>query len=131
MHGAVLVFSQQVEPTRLMMTDVALLLQPLQACIVGVQLEGLVEEIGPQNLEPVHHRQQLKHSGWVNLWDSTGTGWNAPAPSGCSSEADTASSEASVSRRVGRAGSHLRSGCNRRVTSFFADLPAPGRVLPV
>ena len=30
-HDAVLVFGQQVEPTRLMMTDVAFLLQPLQA----------------------------------------------------------------------------------------------------
>ena len=47
---AALVFGKQVEPTRLMMTDVALLLQPLQAGIVGVQLEGLVEEVGPQNL---------------------------------------------------------------------------------
>ena len=29
-----------------------------------------------------------------------------------------------MSRRVGRAGSHLRSACNSRVTSFFVDLPA-------
>ena len=99
----------------------------------GVHADLAVVVAGVRRRTPsaVHHRQQLKHSGWVNLWDSTGTGWNAPAPSGCSSEADTASSEASVSRRVGRAGSHLRSGCNSRVTSFFADLPAPGRVMPV
>ena len=46
-HDAVLVFHQQVQPTRLMMTDVALLSQPLQAGIVCVQLEELVEEVGP------------------------------------------------------------------------------------
>ena len=41
------------------MTDVALLLQPLQAVIIGVQL--VIEEVGPQSLERVrHHRQQLE-----------------------------------------------------------------------
>ena len=59
-HDAVLVFGQQAEPTRLMMTDVALLLQPLQAGIVGVQLEGLIEKVGSQGLERVHHSQQLE-----------------------------------------------------------------------
>ena len=48
-----------------MMTDVALLLQPLQAGIVCVQLEGFVEEVGPQSLERVHHRQQLEQVGRV------------------------------------------------------------------
>jgi hypothetical protein len=40
--------------------------------------------------------------------DSKATGWNTPASSGCSRMAETASSEASVSRRVGRAESHTR-----------------------
>ena len=40
-HATVLVFGQQVEPTRLMMTDAALLLQPMQAGVVRVHLEGL------------------------------------------------------------------------------------------
>ncbi len=40
--------------------DVALLLQPLQARVVGVQLEGFVEEIGQQRLERVHHCQKLQ-----------------------------------------------------------------------
>ena len=43
-----------------MMTDVALLLQPLQAGIACVRLEGLVEEVRPQSLERMHHCQQLK-----------------------------------------------------------------------
>ena len=64
-HDAVLVFGQQVEPTRLMMADVPLLLQPLQAGIVGVQLEGLIEKVGSQGLERVHHRQQLEQVGRV------------------------------------------------------------------
>ena len=66
-HDAVLVFGQQVEPTHLMMADVALLLQPLQDCIqvVGVQLEGLIEKVGTLGLERVHHRQQLEQAGRV------------------------------------------------------------------
>ena len=40
-HDAVLVFGQLVEPMHQMMTDVALLLQPLQAGIACVRLEGL------------------------------------------------------------------------------------------
>ena len=43
MHDTVLVLSQQVEPARLMMSDAALVLLPLQAGVVGLQLEGLVE----------------------------------------------------------------------------------------
>ena len=43
-----------------MMTDVVLLLQPLQACVVGVQLEGLIKKVGSQGLGRVHHSQQLK-----------------------------------------------------------------------
>ena len=45
------------------MTDagVELLLQPLQAGIVGVQLE----KVGSQSLERVHHRQQLEQVLWV------------------------------------------------------------------
>ena len=58
---AVLVFGQQVAPTHLLMTDVGLLLQPLQAGIVGVQLE----KVGSQSLERVHHRQQLEQVLWV------------------------------------------------------------------
>ena len=43
-----------------MLTDVALLLQPLQAGIVGVPLEGPIEKVESQGLERVHHRQQLE-----------------------------------------------------------------------
>ena len=51
------------------MNDVALLLQPLQAGIVGVQLEGLIEKAGSQSLERVHHRQQLEQVWPVRaLW---------------------------------------------------------------
>ena len=46
-------------------TDLALLLQPLQAGIVGVRLEGLVEEVGQQRLERVHNRQQNEQVGRV------------------------------------------------------------------
>jgi hypothetical protein len=42
-HDMVLVLGEQVEPASLMVTYVALLLQPLQAGVVGVQFEGLVE----------------------------------------------------------------------------------------
>ena len=111
---AILVLGEQVKPTRLVVADVALLLQPLETCVVGVQVEGLVEEIGPQRLERVDHGQELEQvggyerSGSVSLRDSKATGWNTPASSGCSRMAETASSEASVSRRVGRAGSHTR-----------------------
>ena len=42
-HDAVLVLGEQVEPARLVVAYVPLLLQPLQARVVGVQLEGLVE----------------------------------------------------------------------------------------
>jgi hypothetical protein len=45
----------------------------------------------------------------VNLRDSKATGRKAPASSGYSRMAETAKSEASVSRSVGRAGSHTRS----------------------
>ena len=48
-----------------MMTDVALLQQPLQAGIVHVQFGGLLEEVGPQRFEHVQHRQQLQQMGWV------------------------------------------------------------------
>ena len=48
-----------------MMTDVALWLQPLEAGIVGVQLERLVAKVGSQSLERVHHRQQLEQVGRV------------------------------------------------------------------
>ena len=56
----VLVLGEQVEPARLVVADVALLLQPLQTRVVGVQLEGLVEEIGPQRLERVHYCQKFQ-----------------------------------------------------------------------
>ena len=48
-----------------MMADVPSLLQPLQAGIVGVQLEGLIEKVGSQGLERVHHHQQLEQVGRV------------------------------------------------------------------
>jgi len=59
-HHAVLVFGEQVEPARLVVADVALLLQPLQARVVGVQDEGLVEQVGPERFERMHHRQEFQ-----------------------------------------------------------------------
>ncbi len=40
-NDVVLVFGKQVEPARLVVADVALLLLPLQNRVVSVQLEGL------------------------------------------------------------------------------------------
>ena len=48
-----------------MVAHVALLLQPLQASVVGVQLEGLVEKGGPQRLERVHHGKELQQVRWI------------------------------------------------------------------
>jgi hypothetical protein len=59
----VLEFGEQVEPTRLVVADVALLLQPLQTRVISVQLEGLVEEMQTQRLEC--HCQKLQQVGWV------------------------------------------------------------------
>ncbi len=44
----------------MVVADVALLLQPLQTRVVGVQLEGLIEEMGQQCLERVHYCQKLQ-----------------------------------------------------------------------
>jgi hypothetical protein len=79
-----------------------------------MQLEGLVEEKGPQGCECVHRHQKFQQVGCaarVNLRDSKATEWKAPASSYCSRKAETvtANSEASVSRSVERAGSHTRS----------------------
>ena len=83
----------------------------MQAGVVGVQL---VEEEGPQSLSacitpgtPSNSSRwgEYKCFGWVEA-----TGWKAPTSSrsGCSRMDDTASSRASMSRRVGRARvSHL------------------------
>ena len=48
MHDAVLILGQQVEPQRLVMAHVPLLLQPLEARVVGVQLEVLIRQVGPK-----------------------------------------------------------------------------------
>ena len=45
-HDAVLILCQQVEPPRQVMAHVALLLMPLEARVVSVQLEGLVQQVG-------------------------------------------------------------------------------------
>jgi hypothetical protein len=92
-----------------------------------------VEEVRAQRLERVDTRQHWPSSfgrfggppggtgtsapaaGCVSLRDSKATGWNlnAPASSGCCAAApaypESASSDASVSRRVGRAGPHTGS----------------------
>ena len=65
MHDAVLILGQQVEPPRLVMAHVALLLQPLEARVVRMQLEGLVQQVGPKCLEGVYYRQELQHVGRV------------------------------------------------------------------
>ena len=61
MHDAVLILSQQFEPPRLVVAHVALLLQPLEARVVSVQLEGLVQQVGPKCLEGMQFRQELQH----------------------------------------------------------------------
>jgi hypothetical protein len=43
-----------------MVTYVALLLRPLQAGVVGLQFEGLVEEVRVKRFERMNHRQQLQ-----------------------------------------------------------------------
>mmetsp|Transcript_36668 Transcript_36668/g.96736 ORF Transcript_36668/g.96736 Transcript_36668/m.96736 type:complete len:314 (+) Transcript_36668:2686-3627(+) len=65
-HHRELELGEEVEPPRLVAADVALLLQPLEARVVRVQREGLVQEVGPQGLERVDHRQELQHVGGVH-----------------------------------------------------------------
>ena len=119
-HDTILVFGQ-VEPTHLMMTDVALLQLPLGwrlLCAAGrVCRKGRAiapwARAPPPTVNSSSRRRAYEHwhsgvSSWVNLRDSKAKRWNAPASSGCSRSrmSDTASSETSVSRRVGRAESH-------------------------
>ena len=74
---------QQVEPAPLTMTDVALLMQPLQAGVVGVQPEGSVAERGSHSLERCTTDSSssmwggYERSGWVSLRDSKAKGWGA------------------------------------------------------
>jgi hypothetical protein len=106
-----------------MVTYVALLLQQLQAGVVCVKLEGLVEEVwehwnsvliawttaSTSGLQQVWGVRALRLRQLAALRDSRlqgGTHQRHPARTSCSKMADTASSDASVSRRVGRAGSH-------------------------
>mmetsp|Transcript_17147 Transcript_17147/g.47124 ORF Transcript_17147/g.47124 Transcript_17147/m.47124 type:complete len:506 (+) Transcript_17147:368-1885(+) len=63
-HGE-LVLGEDAEPPGLVRADGALALEPLQARVVGVQLEGLVHQIGPQCLERMDDRQQFQHVGGV------------------------------------------------------------------
>jgi hypothetical protein len=44
----------------LVVAQVPLLLKPMQARVVGVQLKRLVKEVRSQALERVDHRQQLQ-----------------------------------------------------------------------
>ena len=50
---------QRVKPTCLLVRDIALLLEPLQASVVRVQLKRPVEEVWTQDLERVDHCEQL------------------------------------------------------------------------
>ena len=63
MNDPELIFGEKVEPPGLVVTQVALLVEPLQAGIVGVQLEGLVEEVRAKGLEGVDDRQELQQAG--------------------------------------------------------------------
>ena len=65
MYNPILELGEQVEPSRLMVAHVALLLEPLQTRIVRVQLEGFVEEIRPKRLQRVHDCKQLQKMGRV------------------------------------------------------------------
>mmetsp|Transcript_41212 Transcript_41212/g.86035 ORF Transcript_41212/g.86035 Transcript_41212/m.86035 type:complete len:359 (+) Transcript_41212:543-1619(+) len=65
MHHLVLVLCEQIEPPSLIVAEVPLLLKPQQACIVRVQLEGLVEQVRTERLQGMDHRQQLQEVGGV------------------------------------------------------------------
>jgi hypothetical protein len=60
MHHLVLVLCKQIEPPSLIVAEVPLLLEPQQAGIISVQLEGLVEQVGAERLQSMDHRQQLQ-----------------------------------------------------------------------
>ncbi len=49
----------EVEPAGLLVVECPLLLEPLQARVVRVQPEGLVEEIRAVGLQAVHYCQKL------------------------------------------------------------------------
>ncbi len=100
-----------------MVAHAALVLQQVQALAVGAELEGLVEKIGLQRLENVHRRQQLQQvpgaastpydersagSASATRMRRNGGGTNQCCKS-CSRMAETASSDASMWRRVGLA----------------------------
>ena len=53
MHDLKLELGEKVEPAGLLMAEGPLLLEPLQARVIRVQLEGLVEEIRAEGLEAV------------------------------------------------------------------------------
>jgi hypothetical protein len=60
MHHLILVFCKQIEPPSLIVAKVPLLLEPQQACIVHVQLEGLVKQVGSERLQSMDNRQLLQ-----------------------------------------------------------------------
>ena len=53
-------FANGVEPTRVVVADQPLLVQPLEASVVSVELEWLVQEILAEGVERVHHCQELE-----------------------------------------------------------------------
>ena len=63
MHDVVLILGKQAKPVRLVMIDVALLLSPLQAGIIRVQLERLVEEVWAKQFQLMHHGKEFELMG--------------------------------------------------------------------
>jgi hypothetical protein len=45
-HHPILILREQIEPARLVVTEMPLLVQPHEAGVVGMQLKRLVEEVG-------------------------------------------------------------------------------------
>ncbi len=106
-----------------MVAEVLLVLEPQETCIVSVQSKGLVKEIGAQHLEGMDHRQQLQE---MQLVQPLGRRQLARLEHDwvvCARMAETASSDESVSRRVGSGGSHTsRTGAKTNATLSASKL---------
>ena len=58
-------FANGVEPARVVVADQPLPVQPLEAGVVRVELEWLVQEIRAEGAQRVHHGQELETVGGV------------------------------------------------------------------
>ena len=58
-----IVIANGVEPARVVVADQPLLVQPLEASVVLVELKWLVQEILVEGAQRVHHCQELETVG--------------------------------------------------------------------